>query len=143
MATDITIDGLNAVIRALGKFGPNANRELRYQAGIIATQYMMPAYKNAARSVPTWGDTLANSIRVKKDRTPSLSIGYKRKALSGGASSIMLRYPTFSGQRRGSFAPFTATNWIKRAGPNYKGKAMDAWNDALEATVDRWNRGFE
>jgi hypothetical protein len=141
MASDVTIDGLNAVIRALGKFSPQANKELRYRAGIIATQYMMPAYKNAARGVPIWGGVLANSIRVKKDRTPSLSIGYQRKALSGGASSIMLRYPTYSGQRRESFAPFAETAWIKKAGPAYKGKAMDEWTRAIEHLVDLWNRG--
>lgn len=141
MAKDITIDGLNAVIRALGRFSPQANTELRYTAGIIATQYMGPAYKNAARSVPIWGEVLANSIRVKKDRLPALSIGYQRKALSGGASSIMLRFPTHSGHGRDSFAPFTDTEWLKRAGPAYKGKAMDAWTEALERLVDRWNRG--
>ena len=89
---------------------------------------------------------------------PALKIGYQKKVTSGsrhgwkgskrsrhysssqGASSNMLRWPTFSGDKGSSFAPFTKTSWIHRAG-GYKPKAMEAWGDALTRYVRKWNAG--
>lgn len=139
---DVTVDGLNSVMRALRAFPPEAQAQLRDESSAIARTIMVPAYQSAARSVPSWGAKLADGIRAKRDRVPAVQIGYKRRAYSGGASSVMVRFPTHSGQRRDSRAPFAETGWIDRA-KSYKPAAMDAWGDALERVVTKWNRGIE
>lgn len=137
---DIEIHGLNRVLRALRDFPPEAGAELRQESNRIAATIMVPSFQAAARAVPHWGDKLAGSIRAKRDRVPSVSIGYKKRAYSGGASTVQLRFPTHAGYPRKSPAPFAETNWIDR-GKGYKGEAMAAWGDALERVVTKWNRG--
>jgi hypothetical protein len=138
----VEIKGLNAVLRALNAFPKEANVELKQESSIIAKTLMVPSYQQAARSVPHWGEILAGTVRAKLDRIPAVNIGYAgaRYRLSGGATPNMLRYPSASGNRRGSFAPFTHTNWLARA-EGYKPAAMQAWGDALERVVRKWNRG--
>jgi hypothetical protein len=137
---DVTVEGLNRVLRALRDFPPEAGKELRDESNRIARSIMVPSFQSAARTVPSWGEKLAGSIRAKRDRVPSVSIGYKKKVYSGGASSVMLRFPTHAGWSRNSPAPFTETDWIDR-GKGYKGEAMDAWGEALTRVVSKWNRG--
>lgn len=137
---DVTIDGLNQVLRAVSRFPKMAGNELRDEAQSIASNVMAPSYSRSAGFVPHWGGALQSGIRAKRDRIPSVAIGYKRAAVSGGASSVMLRYPTTSGQKRESWAPFQETDWIKRA-QGYKGEAMRQWTQALERVVRKWNRG--
>lgn len=138
---DVEIQGLNRVLRALRDFPPEAGAELRNESNRIATSIMVPSFQAAARGVPHWGEKLAGSIRAKRDRVPSVSIGYKKRVYSGGASSVMLRFPTHAGYPRKSPAPFVETDWIDRA-KSYKGPAMDAWGAALESVVTKWNRGI-
>lgn len=140
MAAIVRVDGLNAVMRALRAFPPEAQAQLRDESAAIARNIMVPSFQAAARAVPSWGDALADSIRAKRDRLPAVQIGFKRRAYSGGASTVMMRYPTHSGQGRDSRAPFVATGWID-SGKAYKGAAMAAWGDALERVVHKWNRG--
>lgn len=137
---DVTVEGLNRVLRALRDFPPEAGQELRAESQHIAASIMVPSFQAAARSVPSWGTKLSESIRAKRDRVPAVQIGYRRKVYSGGASSIMVRFPTHSGQRRESPAPFADTAWIDR-GKAYKTQAMDAWGEALTRVVTKWNRG--
>ena len=144
---EVRVEGLNAVLRSLRQMPPQVGVELKKASGHIARNLMLPHYQQAARTVPVWGDVLADSIRVKRDRVPALKIGYKRAALSGGrggskkgASTVQLRWPTFSGDRGSSFAPFEQTRWLDEA-KGYKPKAMEAWTDALERYVRKWNRG--
>lgn len=137
---DVTVEGLNRVLRALRSFPPEAGKELRDESAHIAAHIMVPSFQSAARAVPSWGDKLADSIRVKRDRVPAVSIGYRKKVYSGGASSIMVRFPTHAGYPRKSPAPFTETDWIDR-GKTYKADAMTAWGNALERVVTKWNRG--
>lgn len=140
MGSMVEVEGLNSVMRALRRFPKEANAELRDESATIARVYMVPSFQSAARAVPHWGSKLADSVRVKRDRLPAVSIGYARRTFSGGASSIMLRFPTHSGYGRGSRAPFAETSWID-AGKAYKADAMAAWGDALERVVRKWNRG--
>lgn len=138
----VRIDGLNAMNRALSKFGKDANAELRDESQRIADNIMVPAFKTAAMSVEHWGSALADGIRSKRDRVPAVNIGYQRAAVSGGASTNMLRYPSASGDGGHSFAPFVRTDWVKEA-TGYKRDAMDAWSEALDRVVDKWNRGID
>lgn len=138
---DVEIVGLSRVMRALRDFPPEAQAELRDEAQRIATHTMLPAYQSAARAIPSWGSAMAGGIRAKRDRIPSVNIGYRRPKIAGGADTIMLRNPTHSGKARRSPAPFTATSWMDRA-KGYKSKAMDEWGDALTRVVFKWNRGF-
>jgi hypothetical protein len=138
---DITIEGLNRVLRALRDFPPEAAAELRDESQAIANNLMVPSFRSAAMGVDSWGPKLAASVRAKRDRVPSVSIGYARKVYSGGASSVMLRFPTHAGYPRQSHAPFVETDWIDR-GKSYKDAAMTAWGNALERVVWKWNRGL-
>lgn len=137
---DVRIEGLNRVLRAINQFPKEASEELRKESQDIAARYMAPAYQSAARRAGPWGNRMADSVRVKKDRVPSVSIGYQKRVFSGGASTVQVRYPTHSGQGRASFAPFTETRWIDKA-KGYKPRAMEAWGDALTRIVRKWNRG--
>lgn len=136
----VQIRGLNSVMRALRQFPKDAQAELRDESQRIADNIMVPAFKNAARAVPHWGAALEQGIRAKRDRIPAVSIGYQAAAVSGGASTNMLRYPTATGQARESFAPFERTDWVKNA-TGYKEHAMEAWGQALERVIDKWNAG--
>ena len=138
---DVHVEGLNAVLRALRQFPKDAQDALRDESQRIASNVMAPAYIEAASRVPHWGSIIAAGIKAKRDRIPSVNIGYRNPKASGGADPIMLRYPTNSGQRRESPAPFEQTNWIARA-KGYKSKAMEEWGDALTRVVTEWNRGL-
>lgn len=139
-SVDIEIRGLNSVLRALRQFPKEAQAELRDEAQKIANNIMAPAYQDAARSVPYWGPKLADGVRAKRDRIPAVNIGYARATYTRGASSNMLRWPTDTGDKGASPAPFSKTDWLKRA-KTYKDDAMSAWGDALERVVAKWNRG--
>lgn len=136
----VRVEGINRLLRAFNKFGKEANQELKAEAQQVADRIMVPSYKRQAAKVPTWGDFLAQDIRSKKDRLPAVNIGYKTPRLRGGANPLMLRYPTYSGQQRASTAPFQQTMWIKKAS-GYKKQAMEAYADAVERVVRKWNRG--
>jgi hypothetical protein len=52
----------------------------------------MPAWKNAALFYAgPWGQVIADSVRVKRDRVPAVQIGGNRKVLSGGGTATMVR----------------------------------------------------
>ena len=137
---DMRVTGLNAVMRALRDFPPEAQAELRDESQRIADNIMAPAYRAAAADVPIWGSILAAGIKAKRDRIPSVNIGYRTPKVSGGANPIMLRWPTDKGMARKSPAPFERTGWISRAA-GYKDSAMEAYGDALTRVVTKWNRG--
>lgn len=148
MPANVEIRGLNSVLRAVRSFGTEANAELRDASQRIADKVMVPAFRRRAGSVPSWGDVLADSIRVRRDRVPAVNIGYKRKVTSGGASTVTLRYATDTGTRRPGGdpprgpAPFQKTNWLTRAAAEYKEPAMTEWGDTLTALVRKWNGGW-
>ena len=140
-AVDTRIEGLGTVLRALNRFGKDANNALKDEARVIADRLMVPSYQRAARAVPVYGEYLAGSVRSRRDRLPAVDIGYKGRRLSGGANSIMLRWPTYAGDSGASFHTFPASKWIDRA-KGYKPKAVEAWGDALERVIKDWNRGY-
>ena len=138
---DSYIEGLNPLLRDLGKLGKEATKELRASSRVIADRRMVPAYKKAARDVPSWGGYLADSVRSKSDRVPSVKIGFQKKVLSGGASTNMLRYPTDTGKPRGAkdltgVSPFKRTNWLQKA--DYWDAAIDEWENAVNRIVKKW-----
>ena len=138
---DVYIEGLNPLLRDLGKLGKVATKELRASSRVIADRHMVPAYKKAAREVPSWGDHLAESVRSRNDRLPSVKIGYQKKVTSGGASTNMLRYPTNTGDGRGSDKltgkdPFKRTDWLQK--PDYWDKTLSEWGEAVDRVVRKW-----
>lgn len=140
--TDTYIGGLNSLLRDLGKLDKMATKELRGASRKIADRHMVPAYRKAALQVPTWGGYLAESVRSRNDRLPSVKIGYQKKVVSGGASTNMLRYPTSTGLG-GSWAltgvnPFEKTNWIGKA-KTYTKPALKEWGQAVDRVVRKWN----
>ena len=135
---DAYIEGLNPLLADLRKLGKVANKELRGASRVIAERHMVPAWKDAALKVGgDWGDILADSVRAGSDRLPKVQIGRNRKVTSGGASSNMLRYPTDTGNARGSLAPFEKTNWIAKA-RSYQKPALQEWGQAVDRVVRRW-----
>jgi hypothetical protein len=135
---DTYIEGLNDVLRALKNVGPEANKELRAASQNIAQNHMVPAWRNAALyGAGPWGEQIANSVKAGRDRVPKVTIGGNRKVFSGGATATMVRYPSSSGQAKGSFAPFEATDWIGRVRA-YQPAALKLWGEAIDRVVAKW-----
>lgn len=133
-----SVTGLNKMLASLKHLDKDAVDELKAESTRIATDLMVPSYQNAARTAGGWGEKLAASVRAKKDRVPSVQIGYARKVFSGGASSIMLRHPTSSGHRGRPSIP--ASHWLREA-EAYKPEAFDRWKKALDKALATWDRG--
>lgn len=140
---ELYVEGLNDILRALSKLPKEATNELKAASNDIAAQDMAPAWKNAALYYAgPWGDKIAASVRVKKDRIPAVSIGYTRKVFSGGASSIMARYPADKGRqgKSGDKVPAAfgeGNDWISKR-QNYQGQAMQKWANAVDRVVAKW-----
>jgi hypothetical protein len=135
---DTYIEGLNEVLRAFKALPKEASAELRQASQAVASKHMMPAWQEAARSgAGPWGEVIANSVKVRRDRVPAVQIGGNRKAFSGGATATMVRYPSDSGQKRDSFAPFERTNWISNV-RGYQGPALQEWAQAVDRIVAKW-----
>ena len=100
---------------------------------------MVPAWRNAAiYGAGVWGDAIADSVRAGSDRLPKVMIGKSKKVFSGGASSTMVRYPSDSGDRKDSFAPFEKTDWIQRV-KAYQKPALEEWGRAVDRVVTKWS----
>lgn len=151
-AFDTYVDGLNDILRAFRKLPKEASAEMRVASQAVADKHMAPAWRNAAlRYAGPWGEGIAGSVRAKKDRVPAVSIGYKKKIFSGGASSITVRYPSDMGNR-GKAGPYRYTddgpqgtpvafgegsNWMVNV-KNYKPAAMQEWTKAVDRIVMKW-----
>lgn len=137
------VTGLNEVLRAFRALPKEAGQELRAASVVIADRHMVPAWRDAAiKHAGPWGEAIAGSVRAKRDRVPAVSIGYAKKAVRGGASSIMLRYPADHGTRgrAGKRAAVFGEggNWIEQVRP-YQGDALREWGDAVDRIVQKWN----
>jgi len=139
---DAYVTGLNEVLRAFRNLPKEASKELREASLVIADRHMVPAWKDAASSYGgPWGDKIAASVRAKRDRLPAVSIGLAKKAFSGGASSIMVRYPADAGTRgragKKAAAFGDGTNWISQVRP-YQPQAIREWGQAVDRIVSKW-----
>lgn len=134
---DVYIDGLGELLRDLRALPKDAAKELRDASVTIADRYMVPSWRQAAMKAGPWGPKLAESVKAKRDRVPSVSIGGRRKLFSGGASANMVRYPSASGQARDSWAPFQKTEWIAQR-RDYSEPALREWSKAIDDICARW-----
>ena len=136
---DTYVEGLNELLRAFRNLPKEASAELRKASQDIASRHMVPAWQEAARNgAGPWGEQIANSVRVRRDRVPAVQIGGNRKVFSGGATATMVRYPSDSGQKRDSFAPFERTDWIRDVRA-YQGPALQEWGEAVDRIVAKWS----
>lgn len=134
------VEGLNDVLRAFRALPKEASAELRKSSMEIADRHMAPAWRNAALYYAgPWGQVIADSVKVKRDRVPAVTIGGNRKVLSGGGSATMVRYPSDTGEGRESFAPFEQTNWISNV-RGYQPAALREWGAAVDRIVGKWGR---
>ena len=134
------VEGLNDVLRAFKALPKEASAELRKSSMEIADRHMAPAWRNAALYYAgPWGQVIADSVKVKRDRVPAVQIGGNRKVLSGGGSATMVRWPSDTGQGRESFAPFEQTNWISNVRA-YQPDALREWGEAVDRIVGKWGR---
>ena len=134
------VDGLNDVLRAFKALPKEASAELRKSSMEIADRHMAPAWRNAALYYAgPWGPAIADSVRVNRDRVPAVNIGGNRKVFSGGATPTMVRFPSDTGEARGSFAPFEKTNWISNV-RGYQSDALREWGAAVDRIVSKWDR---
>lgn len=140
---DAYIPGLNALLRDLRGLDKESQADLRNASTAIATRYMVPAWQAAARRAGPWGDTIAGTVKAKRDRLPAVQIGAnRRKAYSGGASVNMVRYPSHAGRVRESIPHvFAQTDWMSTVKPAYIGAAMREWGQAVDKIVTDFNRG--
>jgi len=140
---ELEIFGLTSLLRDMRNLPKEAQNELRVSSKDIAGRLMVPAYKQAAMQAGPWGGAIAATVRAKRDRVPSVSIGSNRRAFSGGASPTMARFPSHAGNQGRSSATMppafgSGTGWMRSMG-KYKGAALREWLDA----VDRIKRKFE
>lgn len=132
------VDGLNDVLRAFKALPKEASNELRQASNKIASDYMVPAWQNAALyNAGPWGQVIADSVRVKRDRVPAVQIGGNRRAFSGGATPTMVRYPSSTGEGKESFAPFERTEWLTKVRA-YQPAALREWGFAVDRIVSKW-----
>jgi hypothetical protein len=143
------VEGLNEVLRAFKALPKEASAELRQSSMEIADRHMAPAWRNAALYYAgPWGEVIANSVKVKRDRVPAVQIGGNRKVLSGGGTATMVRAPSDLGQSgkwykkeesERSFAPFEQTNWISNV-RGYQPAALREWGAAVDRILKKWDR---
>jgi hypothetical protein len=142
--SEVRIEGLNELLRALNKLPKEAKDELRDASQRIADNLMVPAWQEAARQAGPWGDRISESVRVKRDRIPAVQMGYQRKAFSGGASTNTVRYPSSEGPTGTAPQALSAfgspTHWLAQSG-SYKQQALDEWGNAVERIVADFNNG--
>jgi len=142
---NLEVYGLSSLLRSLRTLPKEAQNELREASKDIASRLMVPAYQAAAMKAGPWGGAIAATVRAKRDRVPSVSIGSNRRAFSGGASPTMVRFPSHAGDRGRAGASGTMPaafgggyGWMTHMG-RYKGDALKEWLQA----VDRVKRNFE
>lgn len=140
---DAYVDGLNDVMRALRKFPKEASADLRTASVLIADRHMVPAWRDAASNYAgPWGDAIAASVRAKRDRVPSVSIGSAKRVFSGGASATMVRAPANRGTRgragQAAAAFGQGTDWIVQA-KGYVPAAMREWSQAVDRVCAKWS----
>jgi hypothetical protein len=132
--------GLNDVLRAFKALPKEASEELRQASNVIASEHMAPAWRNAALYYAgPWGPDIADSVRVRRDRIPAVNIGDNKKTFRGGATASVVRFPSDTGERRNSFAPFEQTNWISKV-RGYQPDALREWGAAVDRIVSKWDR---
>jgi hypothetical protein len=143
---DTYVDGLNDILRAFRKLPKEASAELRTASQAVADKHLAPAWRNAAlQYAGPWGERIANSVRVKRDRVPAVNIGGQRKTFSGGASPTMVRYLADKGsqgragsQNRAPAAFGEGTDWISQVG-QYQAGAIQEWAQAVDRIVLKWS----
>lgn len=141
---DTYVDGLNDVLRAFRALPKEASAELRTASQSVAEKHMAPAWRNAALNYAgPWGQVIADSVKVKRDRVPAVNIGGARKKFSGGASPTMVRYPSDKGNqgRAGDATPSAfgeGTSWMANV-KQYQGGALEEWAKAVDQIVLKWN----
>ena len=149
----VDADSYYALLRALKGLPKEASAELRVEAKNIAEKIVKPVVQRQIRAhAGPYGEKLSKNVRVTRDRVPKVAIGSKRKAFSGGASSIAIRYGTVvgpyrvaSGVNRGQklqmWAQSVTPGWTDAAAAEYTPSAFQAWESTIEQIVTKWNRG--
>lgn len=146
-AYDLRVEGLDQLLRDFRKLGKEAAAEMRDASQKIADRYMAPSWRNAALNYAgPWGQAIADSVKVRRDRLPAVNIGGNRKVFSGGATATMVRYPSDKGNRARSGqgardrmpAAFgSGTNWIEQA-TGYQDRALEEWSQAVDRIILKW-----
>lgn len=100
------LEGLQPMLRAFGTYGKEANAELRKASRKIATTTVVAAKQRGA-SLPQQAPLVAQSLRVKSDRVPSLIIGgAKRVGTRRNAAGAFLFGAEFGGRGKPSTRQF-------------------------------------
>ena len=143
-AFDTYVVGLNDILSAFRALPKEASAELREASQAVADKHMAPAWRNAALNYAgPWGQVIADSVKVKRDRVPAVNIGGARKKLSGGASPNMVRFPSDKGNRgrAGQDMPRAfgeGSDWMANV-KQYQGPALQEWAAAVDRIVMKWN----
>lgn len=154
---DIEVYGLNSLLKDLSRLPTEANDELKKSSNEIATRLMVPYWQKAAEGAgDPWGSEISATVKAKKDRIPSVSIGSRKKVL-GNASVNTVRYPSHAGRRGKSGAKGMAqgraatkgtlpatfynggTGWMEQLG-DYKPRALKEWQEAVKRIQRTFHR---
>ena len=153
----VDADSYYALLRAMKKLPKEASAELRVEAKQIAENIVMPSVRGQIiRHAGPFGEKLAKSVRVTRDRVPKVAVGNRRKTYSNGASSIQLRYGTVVGpyevasldgnnkirsNRTQLWARSIRPGWTEAAAQEFTAPTFRAWENSVEKIVTKWNRG--
>ena len=142
---DVEVEGLNELLRDLRALPKEASAELRLASQRIADRHMVPAWKAAADNAGPWGAKISTTIKAKRDRLPSITIGAQRPKYGNGATPNTVRYVSDKGLSRrgpgseGAQAAFgNGRNWMRFA-RSYVPGAIQEWAKAIDEICDRFN----
>jgi hypothetical protein len=140
----VRVYGLTETLKALrhveAELRPEANGRIRDAAGVCAGQLVPHLTAAAATSGVPVAPRVARSIRVRRDRMPTLSIGGSTRVGSGGAPAGALVWGSEQGPK-GAVNHFAVAPgpgyWIKPAVERFKaGPALAVYLAAI-AAVER------
>ena len=150
---NVTIDpaSFKFVMDGLKGLPKEANAELRTASMEIAERILKPIIQRTIRQqAGPYGEKLAESVRVRKDRIPKVAIGNRRKVFSGGASTNIIRFGTIKGpyfardnrENKQMWAQSVTPGWTKEASDNYLKPVFHEWEKTVVHIVDKWNGSF-
>lgn len=150
MSYEINPTEYRRLLNSMKNLPKEASQELRKEARHIAETIVKPDIVSAIQShvAEPYATAIINDTRTRGDRVPTVVIGKKKKILSGGASSNIIRFASIKGSyiarsgRQVKWAEGRVTaGWTKTASDNYLEPAFNAWERAVATITAKFNSG--
>lgn len=147
----VEVDGLKETLRAFGRYGKEANKDLR-DAAQAEVRKIAPAIVAAGRRDGGPSTLVASTVKAPRDRVPVIAAGGAKKVAPSRrtrrkpAAGDIFFGAEFGGRARPTtqqFRPHTGTrgHWFY---PTLRKKIpalLDGYQDALDRLAAKWDRG--